>query len=139
VSPAAPLAEGRWTLSVNAIDDQGLASTATRRFAVNSTLGFLRVSPLRMVVRKAGGTASIRWTQARAARVKVAIETPQGVVVRTVSTAPLQAGDQAVTWDGLGSKRKPVAGGHYVVDVTATNELGVVSLTQPITVRRAKG
>jgi exopolysaccharide biosynthesis protein len=139
VPAPAPLAEGRWTLTVNATDEQGLASIATRRFAVNSTLGFLRVSPLRVVVRQAGGNASIRWTQARAARVKVAIETPQGVVVRTVASSQLPAGDQAVTWDGLGSNRKPVAGGAYIVDVTATNELGAVALTQPITVRRAKG
>jgi hypothetical protein len=32
-----------------------------------------------------------------------------------------------------------VAGGRYVVRVAATNELGLVSLTQAITVRRAAG
>jgi flagellar hook assembly protein FlgD len=124
---------------VNAIDDQGLASTATRRFAVNSTLGFLRVTPSRLVVRKAGGSVSIRWTQTRAARVRVTIETPEGVVVRTVTNAALQAGDQAATWDGLGGNHKPVAGAPYQVVVAAANELGAVSLEQPITVRRAKG
>jgi hypothetical protein len=132
-------AEGRWTLTVNATDDQGLASTATQRFAVNSTLGFLRVSPARVAVRKAGASVAIRWTQTRAARVKVTIATPQGVVVRTVTSAALPAGERAVTWNGLHANRKPVAGAPYVVSVTATNELGSVSLAEPIVVRRVKG
>jgi len=134
-----PPAEGRWTFGLTATDDQGLASSTTRRFAVNSTLGFLRVAPARVVVRSSGGNASIRWMQTRAARVKVTIEAPEGVVVRTVTSAALAAGEQISTWDGLGANRKPVAGGPYVAKVTATNELGVVSLAQAITVRRAKG
>jgi exopolysaccharide biosynthesis protein len=135
--PAAP-AEGRWTLGVTATDDQGLASATTRRFAVNSTIGFLRVAPARVVVRPTGGSASIRWTQTRAARVKVTVETPEGVVVRTVANGSLAPGEQVATWDGLGSSRKPVAGGAYVVRVSAANELGAVSLAQQVTVRRAK-
>ena len=57
--------------------------------------------------------------------------------MRTVTNAPLQPGEQSVAWDGRGANRKPVAGGRYVARVTATNELGAVSLTQPLTVRRA--
>lgn len=138
--PAPPVspAEGRWTLTVSATDDQGLGSTVVRRFFVNSTLSTLRVAPTRVVVRNAGGRADVRWSQARAARVKVTIETPEGVVVRTVSNTALQPGEQAVTWDGRGSNRKPVAGGRYVVRVSAANELGTVTLTQAITVRRVK-
>jgi hypothetical protein len=138
--PTTPLppAEGRWTLTVTALDDQGLSSTTTRRFAVNSTLSTLRVTPARMVLRPTGGRADVRWAQARPARVKVTIETPEGVVVRTVTNGALQAGEQTVAWDGRGGNRKPVAGGRYVARVTAANELGVVSLTQPLTVRRVK-
>jgi len=136
--PVAPV-EGRWSLSVSATDDQGLSSTTTRRFAVNSTVGSLGVTPLRVAVRKTGGHAEIRWSQARAARVKVTVETPEGVVVRTVSTASLPPGDQTVLWDGRGGNRKPVAGGRYVVRITASNQLGLVSLTQAITVRRVAG
>ena len=54
-----PPAEGRWTFTVSATDDQGLSSTTTRRFAVNSTLAALRVAPALVVVRKAGGKAEI--------------------------------------------------------------------------------
>ena len=136
--PTTPLppAEGRWTLTVAALDDQGLTSTTTRRFWVNSTLASLRVAPARVVVRPTGGRAEIRWTQARAARVKVTIETAEGVVVRTVSNASLPAGEQAVTWDGRGGNRKPVGTGRYIARVTAANELGSVSLTQFVTVKR---
>ncbi|HKX48403.1 MAG TPA: phosphodiester glycosidase family protein [Gaiellaceae bacterium] len=136
--PTTPLppAEGRWTLTVAALDDQGLTSTTTRRFWVNSTLASLRVAPARIVVRPTGGRTEIRWTQARAARVKVTIETAEGVVVRTVSNASLPAGEQAVTWDGRGGNRKPVGTGRYIARVTAANELGSVSLTQFVTVKR---
>jgi flagellar hook assembly protein FlgD len=133
-----PPAEGRWTFTVSATDDQGLGSSTARRFAVNSTLAALVVAPTRVIVRPTGGTASIRWTQARTARVKVTIETAEGIVVRTVSNGPLQAGSQSVTWDGRAGNRKPVAGGRYVAKVSATNELGAVSLGQELTVRRLK-
>ena len=134
--PVAPL-EGRWTLAISATDDQGLASTSVRRFSVNSTLASLRVVPGRVVVRNTGGRADVRWTQARAARVKVTVESPEGVLVRAVTNnVGLQAGDQAVTWDGRAGNGKPVGGGRYVVRVTATNELGTVSLMQAIAVRR---
>jgi flagellar hook assembly protein FlgD len=138
--PTEPIvpAEGRWTFTVSATDDQGLSSSTTRRFAVNSTLASLRVSPARVVVRNAGGRAEIRWVQARVARVKVTIETPEGIVMRTVSNGAAQPGEQAALWDGRGANRKPVAGGRYAVRVAATNELGNVSLTQPLTVRRVK-
>ena len=132
-----PPAEGRWALTIAALDDQGLSSTTTRRFTVNSTLASLRVAPLRVVVRPTGGRADIRWAQAHAARVKVTIETPAGVVVRTVANAPLQPGELSVAWDGRGGNRKPVGGGRYVARVTATNELGAVSIEQAISVRRA--
>lgn len=137
-APTEPLppAEGRWALSLSATDDQGLVSSTIRRFAVNSTLGFMRVAPTRVVVRKSGGKASIRWTQARAARVKVTVETSGGVVLRTVLSQVLQPGEQATTWNGRTSGGKIVDAGAYVVRVAAANELGSVSLRQPVAVRR---
>ena len=124
--PTTPLepAEGRWTLTVTGLDDQGLGSTATRRFWVNSTLASLRVAPGRVVVRPTGGRVDIRWTQARAARVKVTIETAEGIVVRTVSNTPVQAGEQAVIWDGRAGNRKPVGTGRYVARVAAHERAG---------------
>lgn len=136
--PPSPLVEGRWTLAVTATDDQGLPSTAIRRFSVNTTLATLRVVPARVVVRNAGGRADVRWALARAARVRVTVETPEGFVVRTVASGPLQPGEHAITWDGRAGNRKLVGSGRYVVRVSATNELGTVSLTHAVTVRRVK-
>jgi len=135
-----PAAEGRWALSVTSTDDQGLSSTATRRFAVNSTLGFLRVSPSRLLLPPSGRNASIQWTQARPARVKVTIETTEGILVRTIANQKVEPGEQTVSWNGRANWGKQVGGGRYVVKVMATNELGAVTLAQPLSVRRiAKG
>jgi hypothetical protein len=133
-----PLAEGRWTLAVSSIDDQGLSSSAIRRFWVNSTLGFLRVAPARLVLPPKGASATIGWTQPRAARVRVTVETAEGVVLRAVAAGRVEAGTPTVTWNGRLASGKLAPGGRYVVKVTATNELGTAGLERPLTVRRTK-
>ena len=127
--------EGRWTLSVSSTDDQGLPSATQRRFWVNSTLGFLQV-PDRVLLRRKGGRATIQWTQARAARVRVTVETPEGILVRTVSAGRFEPGTPQATWNGRLANGKLAAGGRYVVRVAATNELGTVELDEALTVRR---
>jgi hypothetical protein len=134
VAPQPP-AEGRWTLTVNATDDQGLPSTTTHRFWVNSTLGFLR-APWRIAVRPSGGTALIRWTLARGAFVRVSVLTTNGALVRRVASRRFKAGAQSVTWNGKLSGGKAVAGGAYVVRVEAVNKFGTVALERPLSVRR---
>ena len=132
-----PLAEGRWTLSVAATDDQGLLSSAVRRFGVNSTLGFLRVEPTLLVLRRGGGSAAVRWTQARAARVKVTVETVDGVLIRVPALRRFEAGEQSAIWNGRQASGKLAAAGRYVVRVEASNELGSVALEHELTVRLA--
>jgi len=134
-----PPAEGRWKLTVAATDDQGFASTATQRFAVNSTLGFLRLEPVRLFLPPGGRSATIRWAQAKAARVKVTLETLDGIVLRILALRRLEPGDQAAVWDGRLRDGKLAAGGRYAVRVAASNELGVVTLEQQLTVRRIAG
>jgi hypothetical protein len=131
-----PPAEGRWALSLSSTDDQGLTSSAVRRFAVNSTLGFLRLEPVRLVLPPRGANETIRWTQTRAGRVKVTVETIEGVLIRVPALRRFEPGEQAVLWNGRQANGKPVAGGRYVVRVAASNELGAVTLEQPLTVRR---
>lgn len=130
-----PPAEGRWTLTVTATDDQGLPSTTTQRFWVNSTLGFLR-APARIVVRPSGGTAPIRWTLSRGAFVRVSVLTTNGVLVSRVASRSFKAGVQSVTWNGKLSSGKAVAGGVYVVRVDAVTKFGTVGLERPLSVRR---
>jgi FlgD Ig-like domain len=129
-------AEGRWTLSVTAVDDQGLPSSAVRRFAVNSTVGFLTVDPTRLTLPPRGANATIRWTQTRPARVKVMVATAEGVLIRVPANRRMEAGEQAVVWNGRQASGKLAAGGRYVVTVEATNELGTATLEQELTVRR---
>jgi len=103
---------------------------------VNSTLGFLRIAPARLVLPPAGASATIGWTQSRAARVRVTVETPEGVVLRTVAARRFEPGTPAVAWNGRLPSGKLAPGGRYVVRVTATNEVGTVDLSGPLTVRR---
>jgi flagellar hook assembly protein FlgD len=70
--------------------------------------------------------------------VKVTVETSDGILVRTVVSQRYEPGGQAAAWNGRMANGKLVSGGRYVVRVTATNELGTVSLEQPLTVRRTK-
>jgi hypothetical protein len=139
--PAEPTlpTEGRWTMTISSVDDQGLPSAVTKRFSVNSTIGFLRVTPATLVLRRtSGSSAPIRWQQARAAQVKVTVETRDGIVLRTIASSQLEPGEQAASWNGRSQNGKLVGSGTYVVRVTATNEVGTVSLTRPLAVRRAK-
>ena len=139
--PAQPLppAEGRWTLSVSAVDDQGLGSSAVQRFAVNSTIGFLRVEPARLVLRPTGGQAVVRWTQTRAARTRVTVETPGGILVRSLALRRLEPGEGSATWNGRLRNGQLAPAGRYVVRVSATSEVGPVSLAAELRVRRTKG
>lgn len=133
-----PPAEGRWTLTVSSVDDQGLPSSVKKRFSVNTTLGFLRVAPSKLVLRRTSGrSAPISWQQASAARVRVTVETHDGAVVRTVAKGTLEPGEQFASWNGRAKNGKRVRDGSYVVRVRATNDLGSVSLTRPLVVRRA--
>jgi Phosphodiester glycosidase/FlgD Ig-like domain len=130
------LAEGRWTLAVSSTDDQGLPSSATRRFWVNSTLGFLRVAPVRLLLPPRGASATIGWTQTRSARVRVTVETPEGILIRSVAARRFEPGTPTAVWNGRLANGKLAPGGRYVVRVTATNEVGTVDLSGPLIVRR---
>jgi hypothetical protein len=134
-----PPAEGRWTLTVAATDDQGLASSTSRRFWLNSTLGYLRVAPRTLFLPPKGRNVTISWAQARAARVTVRVETREGVLLKTVVQRPYEPGQIAVVWNGRRRDGRLAYGGRYRVLVLARNELGSVSLEQQLVVRRTAG
>jgi phosphodiester glycosidase len=133
---AASVAEGRWTLKAQAMDDVGRTTTMTRTFVVNSTLGFVRVERRVLRLPPTGADVKILWKLANRARVGVTVETPGGTVVRSFSRLLYDPGDRSVTWNGFGRDRKPVKSGRYVVRVKAVNALGVVERTVPLLVRR---
>jgi flagellar hook assembly protein FlgD len=129
--------EGRWQLTAQATDELGLATSMTRTFVVNATLGFVR--PERRVLRlPVSGTASVRllWRLTRQARVSVEVHDGRGTVVRAFSSRLYEPGERFVVWNGLGRTRKPVADGVYTVRVKAVNQLGVVERTTLLRVRR---
>jgi len=116
-----PAAEGRWTFSVDATDDQGRQTEADRQLLLNKTLGFVTAAASGRRV-----TGSFRLL--RPARVSTRIETPGGAVVRTFPTRSLGTGTATTSWQGTA--------GRYVFRVTATNDLGSVEQTAPFTLRR---
>jgi Phosphodiester glycosidase len=113
--------EGNWIFRVVADDDLGRHSVAERNFGLNTTLGFLvaRASHRRV-------TASFRL--ARPARVALRIETPGGVILRTLPGQSLPPGNATVSWRG-----RP---GSYVFSITATSDAGPVEQTVPFRLRR---
>jgi flagellar hook assembly protein FlgD len=132
----APEPDGRWRLTVSAVDDQGLATSASRDFALNRTLGSLAVRPSLVRVRpRLGGTLTASFRLERAALVTLRVETRAGAVVTIGARKKLGAGAQTLTWNGRVGKR-PASSGSYVVRVIAKNELGSVDLATQFRVQR---
>ena len=88
----------------------------------------------RGAARRPRAVATFRLT--RAATVTSRIETVSGVLLRTLPRQRAAAGDLEVAWDGKTDGGAVVYSGRYVAEVTATNELGAVTLGAAFTVRR---
>ena len=123
----APAAEGKYHWAVSATDDLGRASTADRTFAVDDTLGFVRVGR---------NARTISFRLARDATVRVAVEDRFGDILRTVARGPRPAGTVTVRWNGRDGRRKRVQPGGYVVHVAATSAIGVSDVRVPVRLRR---
>jgi hypothetical protein len=131
--------QGKWKLVVDAVDDQGQASSAERAFSVNSTLGALRVSPSTLALRRRGSTLRATFTLARQARVSATVATASGAFVRSLRSRSLPAGGRALAWNGRDARGLLVHTGRYVIRVAAQNELGTATLTASFGVRRVRG
>jgi phosphodiester glycosidase/flagellar hook capping protein FlgD len=131
-----PELEGRWRWVVSATDNTGVASAGERDFVLNRTLGFAApVEPALAVPRpRARVVATFKLT--RAATITPRIETASGVLLRTLPKIRAQPGDLQVAWDGVTDGGAVVYSGRYVAELTATNELGSVSLGAGFSVRR---
>jgi hypothetical protein len=110
--------EGRYRWSVIATDDAGQASTDTHPFALDNTLGFLRLTR---------NARSISFTLTRDASVRVTVETRVGGILKTVAAGPRPAGTVSVKWNGRDGRGKRVRGG-YVVRVSAASPVGLSRL-----------
>ena len=136
----APPANGRWKLQVSAVDDTGQPSAMEQAFTVNTTLGYLRLTPRKLFLPPAGRDLAITWKQSQAARVVVTVESRAGDILRTLARRSYPAGSNPVlVWNGLDRERKTVKGGAYLVRVVAKNTLGTIELTRDIRVQRIVG
>jgi len=127
---------GRWQLVLEGRDALDRATTMSRSFVVDDTLGFLKV-PRRATLGPTSPGVTITWKLAHTARVTVTIERGT-TVIRTLALGSLESGDRTAVWDGLGVGKKPVAAGTYTVRVAAVGPVGRSELTAPLTLRRTK-
>jgi hypothetical protein len=115
--------EGRYHWNVTATDDLGQTSTDDHAFALDNTLGFLRVGK---------NARQIGFTLTRDATVRVTLETGAGGILRTVAKGPRAAGPVSVRWNGKDGRGKRVRKGTYVVRAAATSELGLSQLSASV-------
>lgn len=132
-----PEPEGRWRWVVNAVDDQGQQSKVERMFYLNNTLGYLRVRPTRVVVRRRGGSLRVRFRLAHSARVTLTIETAGGARVRAI-TRRLGRGQKSIRWNGRYGNGVRAFSGPYVARIRTTNAFGPSELERRFLVRRAR-
>ena len=133
----APEPEGRWRWVINAVDDSGQQSRAERAFYLNSTLGYLRVSPSRVVVRRRGGSLRVSFRLAHPARVVLKIRTSSGATVRTISRR-FRAGRASMRWNGRYGSGVRAFSGPYVASLRALNSFGPAQLERRFAVRRGR-
>jgi hypothetical protein len=131
-----PEAEGRWRWVVSATDDTGVTSSGERDFTLNRTLGFATPVAPALAVPRAQPRPVAAFTLTRAAMITSRITTGSGVVLRTFPKARANPGDLQVSWDGSTDRGAVVYSGRYIAEVTATNELGAVTLRTTFGVRR---
>lgn len=128
---------GRWRWVVTAKDTDGQGSSVERAFWLNDTLGFIRVAPRAVKLRKRTRTAVVaRFKLAYPARVTPSIWTTRGILIRRLPSRSLTAGTRAIAWNGRFQNGRLVYRGTYVFKVFAKNGYGPVDLNQRFVVRR---
>jgi hypothetical protein len=128
---------GRWRWVVKATDTDGQESSVERAFWLNDTLGFIRVAPRSVKLRKRSRTAVVaRFKLAYPARVTPSIWTTRGILIRRLPARNLAAGTRAIAWSGRFQNGRLVYRGTYVFKIFAKNAYGPVDLNQRFVVRR---
>ncbi|HET7450814.1 MAG TPA: phosphodiester glycosidase family protein [Gaiellaceae bacterium] len=123
-------AEGAWRWEVTAKDDLGRDSIVDRSFRYDTTLRNVTVPGAR-------GSATVRFTLARAAKVRVRVETTGGVVVRDLAPVSLEAGGRSIVWDGRLPGGTRAYGGTYVAHVFAASAAGTSDIAVQFAFRRS--
>lgn len=131
--------EGTWRWSVRATNVQsGSRSRMSRRFRVNRTLGFLRLSRDRVrVARLEHAPLRVSLVLAHRADLSVKALSSSGRVRRVLFRGQAKRGHHTWRWNGLGTNAKPVGRGRYLIRARATNGLGTVVLGDAVRLVRA--
>jgi hypothetical protein len=132
-----PELEGRWRWVVDAVDDREQQSHAERVFYLNNTLGYLRVSPSSVVVRRRGGALRVAFRLAHPATVTLKIRTVSGATVQTIRRK-LRAGATSIRWNGRYGSGVRAFSGPYIASVRAVNAFGPSQLERRFRVRRGR-
>ena len=122
---------------INAVDDQQQQSRVERLFYLNNTLGYLKVKPARVVLRKRGGSVRVRFRLAHSAKVTLTIRTASGARVRTIRKR-LRAGQTSIRWNGRYGNGVRAFSGPYIAQVQTSNAFGPAKLERRFFVRRAR-
>ncbi|HXV58746.1 MAG TPA: phosphodiester glycosidase family protein [Gaiellaceae bacterium] len=135
---ARSMANGRWRWVAVATESvSGRRSRTTRAFAVNKTLGFLRLDRERMRVRRgAGGRLSVSVRVAVRANLTVRVRSAAGTTRRVLHRGETGPGSHSWVWNGRGKTGGLVGSGVYTIDVRAVNGLGAVTLRDTVRVVR---
>jgi hypothetical protein len=134
-----PEQEGAWSFSVSAVDDLGRASTHTRPFSLDLTLGSPKTVGPALTVPRPRPRAVATFALMRRARVTERIETPKGRIIRRLGAVVAGPGTLSVAWNGKATAGGTVYSGRYVAHVIAASAIGTSDLTAPFTVRRRVG
>jgi flagellar hook assembly protein FlgD len=124
--------EGRWVWTVDALDDLGRSSEATREFSLNTTLAHLAAQPV--TVSAGGGSITIDLDLLHPADLTVQVETQKGAVLRVLRAGVQAPGHVQLQWKGR-LKAKAAPPGRYVIRAFAVNDIGRMDLTAPIRLR----
>lgn len=137
---APSMRNGPWRWVVRGTDSlTGRRTKMVRGFAVNKTLGFLRLTKARMrVVAGKGGRLVVSARLTRRARLSTTVRSSTGAVRRVLFSGVAYRGAHSWVWNGRSRRGKVLRRGVYAIDVRATNELGSVRLRQKVRVVRAR-
>jgi flagellar hook assembly protein FlgD len=131
------LADGLYRVVVVAADAAGHTARADGTLTVNSTVAWAGLSPGRFSVGRLPGTTLIAVHLERAAQVTITIRSVTGVLAWRDPLGLRPAGWVRVWWNGrLHNSGRLVTAGRYLVGMSASNDLGTITVVRSVTVSR---
>jgi PKD repeat protein len=137
VTVGSPLQPGNHTLAVDMADGLGNESSASTEFVVGGNLDILDIVnypnpfPQNQII----GT-SFTFSLTQPAAVSVRIFDLSGLLMKALSERWLDAGYNAIAWDGVAQDGLTLANGTYIYEIVAKNASGSVRYLEKLAVLR---